>query len=201
MLFSSISVSIIVGILFLVRRYKTFLHQLVAGIPRTTKVETEAELEEFGDFGAPLPDFDIYTEEQRVYRPWSSGKFAMTMGISKLPFDDLFLLDKFYLPQQELRRQLLAEKREAVMQVLPGSEAACAETLDLIVSFLTTRYPHYFAFVAEKPGYLKNHITGLTFKVVEPYEIHPLEVGAQLVMEDLNILIQGAGEDPEQHYL
>ena len=122
-------------------------------------------------------------------------------GNTKLPEDDLFLLDKEYIEQQKFRRHLLKEKREGVMQCLPGSEDACAETLDLIVSFLTQRYPYLFVPVPEKPGYLHNRITDLTFKISKPYEIHPLEVAAQLVMEDLNILMQGAGDDPEQHYL
>jgi len=149
----------------------------------------------------PVLDFDIHTTEPRPYRPWSSGKFAMTMGIRKLPDEDSFLLDNQYIKQQEFRRHLLAKERNGVMQYLPGSELACAETLDFIVKILTKRYPQLFVQPADKPGYLHNRITDLTFKVEEPYEKHPLEVAAQLVMEDINLLIQGAGDDPEQFYL
>jgi hypothetical protein len=73
--------------------------------------------------------------------------------------------------------------------------------LDYVVNFLTKKYPRLFVPVPEKPGYLHNCITDLTFMISKPYEMHPLEVAAQFVMEDLNILMQGAGDDPEQHYL
>ena len=86
-------------------------------------------------------------------------------GNTKLPEDDLFLLDKEYVEQQKFRRYLLKEKREGVMQCLPGSEDACAETLDYVVNFLTKKYPRLFVPVPEKPGYLHNCITDLTFKI------------------------------------
>lgn len=181
-----------------IRKYYVFAYQWLYA---RSKTKTEDEKAEPVIEIAPLLDFDIDSEEQRPYRPWSSGKFAMTMGIRKLPEDDLFLIDKEYVPQQKFRRYLLAEKREDVMQIMPGSEEACEETLDLVVRFLTKRYPQFFVFVEEKPGYLHNRITDIVFKISKPYEINPLEVAAQLVMEDLNLLMQGAGDDPEQHYL
>ncbi len=87
------------------------------------------------------------------------------------------------------------------MQILPGTEAACAEMLDLIVSFLTRRYPQLFYRPLGKPDYLHNGLTNRIFKITAPYDVPPLEVAAQLVMEDLNLLVQGFGDDPEQHYL
>ncbi len=158
------------------------------------KIEAEADL-------PPVPDFDINTTKPRPYRPWKPGKFAMTMGIRKMPEDDWLLLDNQYMKEQEFRRYLLKEKRNGVMQYLPGSEDACMETLNMIVDFLTKRYPHYFVFSTERPGYLHNRITDLKYKVTEPLELPPLEVAAQLVMEDINLLFQGAGPDPDQHYL
>jgi hypothetical protein len=202
MLVSSIFFSTVLALLLLLRRYHEFVSRYLLGKSnkKTTGnpgVENENSVEEI----IPLLDFDVHTTEPRPYRPWSSGKFAMTMGIRKLPEDDLFLLDREYVEQQKLRRYLLKEKREGVVQYLPGSEDACEETLDYVVNFLTKKYPHLFVPVPEKPGYLHNCITDLTFKISKPYEMPPLEVAAQLVMEDLNILMQGAGDDPEQHYL
>lgn len=77
------------------------------------------------------------------------------------------------------------------MQLLAESELADEETLDLVVYFLKKKYPHLFVKVAEKPEYLRNCITDLEFKIEKPYEMHSLEVASQLVMEDLNILMQG----------
>ncbi len=87
------------------------------------------------------------------------------------------------------------------MQILPGSEAACIECLDTIVDYVTRRYPNLFYHPDGKQNYIHNALTKRTFKITSPYEIPPLEVAAQLVMEDLNLLIQGFGDDPQQHYL
>ena len=206
MLFSSVCFSaVLVLLILLVRQYKNPVSRHLSRHPdvkgRDNDISENEDRKDPIEEIPPVPDFDIHTTDPRPYRPWLSGKFAMTMGIRKLPEDDLFLLDKEYVEQQKFRRYLLKEKREGVMQCLPGSEDACAETLDLVVSFLTTKYPHLFVHVPEKPGYLRNCITDLVFKISKPYDMHPLEVAAQLVMEDLNILMQGAGDDPEQHYL
>jgi hypothetical protein len=149
----------------------------------------------------PLLNFDIASTIPYPYRPWSSGKFAMTMGIQKVEQENRLTLDNRYVHEQSLRRELLAKNREGVMQMLPGSEAACTEMLDLIVSLLTSRYPQLFFRPVGKPDYLHNSLTNRTFKVTAPYEISPLEIAAQLIMEDLNLLIQGFGDDSEQHNL
>ncbi|KAI1613610.1 hypothetical protein EDD36DRAFT_201567 [Exophiala viscosa] len=125
----------------------------------------------------------------------------MTMGIQKVEESDWLAIDNRYLPEQAFRRDLLATKRHNVLQVLPGSEAACAEVLEVVVNYVTQRYPTLFYSPAGKNDYVHNSLTGRTFKVTYPYELEPLEIAAQLVMEDLNVLIQGFGEDPEQHYL
>jgi len=149
----------------------------------------------------PLPYFDLAAAEPHPYRPWKSGKFVMTMGIQKVEESDWLALDNRYLPEQAFRRELLATKRHNVLQVLPGSEAACAEVLEVVVNYVTQRYPTLFYSPAGKEDYVYNSLTGLTFKVTYPYELEPLEIAAQLVMEDLNVLLQGFGEDSEQHYL
>ncbi|KAF2103965.1 hypothetical protein NA57DRAFT_70176 [Rhizodiscina lignyota] len=149
----------------------------------------------------PNADFDIRNTEPRPYRPWRSGKFVMTMGIRKMPREDWLLLDNRYFEEQKLRRHLLHENRRGVFQALPGSEMACREVLAEIVAFLTRRYPQWFYCPTQNPDYVHNALTGRTFKVAEPYENHPLEVAAQLAKEDINLLIQGAGPDPNQFYL
>jgi hypothetical protein len=87
------------------------------------------------------------------------------------------------------------------MQTLPGSESACAEVLEMVVSYLSQRYPHLFYRPPGRSDYLYNSLTKRTFKVTAPFETHHLEVAAQLAMEDINNLYQGFGENPERHYL
>lgn len=149
----------------------------------------------------PLPGFDVENTFPHPYRPWRSGKFVMTMGIQKVDESDWLGLDNRYLEEQQLRRNQLQNHRRAVLQILPGSEAGCIEVLETIVSCLTKRFPNLFFHPDGKLNYIRNELTKLTFRIKEPFQLAPLEIAAQLVMEDLNVLIQGFGDDPEQYYL
>jgi hypothetical protein len=149
----------------------------------------------------PLFDFDITRTKPAPYTPWSTGKFSMSMGIQKTTQEEWLALDDRYLGEQALRRELLEDHREGVMQALPGTEGACLETLEFAVSFLTRRYPRLFFHPDGKTDYIHNSLTKRTFRVCEPLDTPALEVAAQLLMEDLNVLIQGFGDDPDQHYL
>lgn len=149
----------------------------------------------------PTTGVDVKTIVPRVYRPWKAGKFYMTMGLQKMPEDDWLLLDQCYLEEQQLRRELLEKCPNEVMQVLPGSHDACVETLEMMVEFFTTQFPQYFSFTDRSRHYIHNRLTDKVFRVVEPFEEQPLAVAAQLCMEDMNIMIQGAGDDPDEHYL
>ncbi|KAF2802164.1 uncharacterized protein BDZ99DRAFT_343768, partial [Mytilinidion resinicola] len=134
--------------------------------------------------------------------------FHMTMGLKRMPEENWLLLDNRYLPEQTLRRVLLTNNRDGVYQQLPGPHihAACVETLECVVAFLTKRYPHLFFLVPEKENgegqYIHNALTHLSFKINEPFNEPPLIIAAQLAMEDINILLPGTGsQDPDQYYL
>ena len=147
----------------------------------------------------PLPSFDLATTQPYPYRPWKAGKYHMTMGLRKMPEEDWLVLDNLYEQEQELRGHLLACNRNGVMQILPGSEEACEETLECVVKFLTKRYPSHFRHPKGDTNYIYNVITNKTFRIAAPLEQCPLEVAAQLAMEDINLLIQGEGET--EYYL
>lgn len=125
----------------------------------------------------------------------------MTMGIRKMPEDDWLIIDNLYHQEQDLRRHLLKTDRDGVMQCLPGAEEACKEALQAIVDFLIRRYPSHFHLLKDRPGYIYNAITDRSFKISVPLQQHPLEIAAQLVMEDINLLMQGVGEHPNEYYL
>jgi len=146
-----------------------------------------------------LPNFNIRTTPPIPYRPWKAGKYHMTMGIRKMPEEDWLALDHLYEEEQKFRSDLIKNHRNGVWQALPGSYEAIEETLEYIVKFLTKRYPQYFQRPKRNPNYIHNKITNKTFKVVAPYDQHPLEVAAQLVMEDINLLMQGDGADREYY--
>jgi hypothetical protein len=149
----------------------------------------------------PLHGFDLVNTPPYPWRPWRVGKFQMTMGLRKMPEDDWLILDNLYKEEQAFRTHLLESNRNGVMQVLPVAEEACAETLEYIVEFLIRRFPSLFRRPYGKPEYIHNLVTNKTFRTTAPYDEHPLAVAAQLVMEDINLLMQGTGEDPKEYYL
>lgn len=174
-------------------------------IDRTTRKrlavrETAPSTASFDDTESQT-SFNISATPPHPYRPWRSGKFAMTMGIRKVDAKDWLGLDNKYHQEQQLRRELLEHHKSGVLQVLPGSEAACAEVLEMVIEHLTRWYPSLFYRPGGDRNYIRNGLTGRTYKVTAPYTIPPLEVAALLVMEDLNIMIKGFGPDAEEHYL
>ena len=103
----------------------------------------------------------------------------MTMGIRKTPGEDWLVLDNLYEREQKLRRDLIANQRNDVLQYLPGSEEACKG------------YPSQFQYPGDDQNYICNLITNKTFRVAAPLEQHPLEIAANLIMEDMNLITQG----------
>jgi hypothetical protein len=149
----------------------------------------------------PTINIDHNMVEPHIYRPWKAGKYNMTMGIRKMPADEWLTVDKLYTQEQKFKEQLLEKDIGAVMQCLPDAYEACIETLECVVGFLTRRYPGYFYLPKNQPGYVYNAITKRKFRIVEPFEQHPLVVAAQLAMEDINLLLRGSGEDSKDYNL
>lgn len=118
-----------------------------------------------------------------------------------MPREEWLLLDNQYSKEQALRTHLLENQRREVFQYRPGSELACKEMLEEVVSFFTRRYPQFFYHPNGETDKIHNALTKKTFRIHEPFDIHPLEVAAQLTMEDMNLLVQGGGADPDQFYL
>lgn len=112
LLFSSLCVVGSLAVLFLLsRKYDTTMSHYLFWLSSAQNGDREpSKKEESIDGIAQLLDFNVHDTEPRPHRPWSSGKFAMTMGIRsirRLPEDDRFLLDKQYVEEQALRRKLL----------------------------------------------------------------------------------------------
>ncbi|KAK3628661.1 hypothetical protein LTR56_018476 [Elasticomyces elasticus] len=172
----------------------------VVTLPVKPITSTEELISTF-DSVSPVIGFNVDAQPSHPYAPWSGGKFQMAMGIRRTQEDSWLMLDNRYREEQSLRERLLDNEKAGVLQYLDGSEDACRETLEHIVAFLTRRFPDLFFRSPKDLNYLCNGITGAVFRVVDPLEQHPLEIAARLVMEDMNLLIQGAGPDPDEHYL
>ncbi|KAF7975283.1 hypothetical protein HWV62_10038 [Athelia sp. TMB] len=92
---------------------------------------------------APLPDFDIDAARARPYRPF---RWVMGAALKKLEPDFWIELEGTYRARIEQRKALYAEHGRALMDALPGSEAASRELMITVVQFLCARYPSQFTF-------------------------------------------------------
>ena len=48
------------------------------------------------------------------------------------------------------RQEIFKQEGKEVLQMLPGSEIACKELMEMCLEFLAVRYPHYFSLDKEK---------------------------------------------------
>ena len=77
-------------------------------------------------------------------------KYRVMVDLHPLDQTNWLTIDKRYMDEHNVRKQLLddPEKKEQVLQCLPGSFDACVETLEEVVKFLCYRYPEIFSFSA-----------------------------------------------------
>ncbi|CZT04977.1 uncharacterized protein RAG0_11219 [Rhynchosporium agropyri] len=114
----------------------------------------------------------------------------VTMGLKRLDESNWLTLDSNYLPEHAIRQGLLSTCRANVIECLPGSEAACHEVLNIVASFLSTRFPQHFAIISSPSGpKIINHLTDEVYPIGQSCP-NPLEVAAKLSMEDFNILLK-----------
>ncbi len=124
-----------------------------------------------------------------VHLPFSPGPYRMAMDLVTVPEAEWFEFDQSYLAEMAERRRLLDTARERVFAACPGSDAARAETLDLIGHALARHHPAWFSRSGSR---LENHLAGETWDLGHP-GVDPLEVAGRLVQEDLCII--QVGED------
>ncbi len=124
-----------------------------------------------------------------LHDPIEPGPYRMAMGLTTVPEADWFELDDRYGADMAEKRHLLAERRADVLAAIPGTEAACAETLALVSAALTAHRSDWFS---RSGPILTNHLTGEAWDT----QAHPpLELAGRLVQEDL-CLIQNRPEGP-----
>jgi Haem-dependent oxidative N-demethylase, alpha subunit-like len=63
----------------------------------------------------------------------------LKMGTHALDLDHWFIVDEHYRSELALRARLIDERRDVVFGASPGSDDACAEVLELVSSWLTSR--------------------------------------------------------------
>ena len=112
----------------------------------------------------------------------------MAMGLKRLDESNWLTIDSSYHSEHTFRARLLQHSRPNVLQCLPGTEVACYEVLDLVTSFLSTRFPEYFT-INHSTSVIHNHLTKDSHLIGHKCP-NPMEVAARLTMEDFNILVK-----------
>lgn len=102
-------------------------------------------------------------------------------------------LENTYIDRIHQRKELFAKHGKAVLDSLPGSEAACKELMEMCLQFLVARYPQCFSLVnsgssvAPAPDVFINKILDKEFRI---REMEPLVVLLENVPEDFAITLQ-----------
>jgi dimethylamine monooxygenase subunit A len=95
----------------------------------------------------------------------------LRMGTHALDLNQWFVFDEHQEREQALRQRLMSEQRQHVFDLLPTSEAAAEETLELVTAWLRER----------------GRSTATT-------DSNPLVAAGQLVQDDLCLMIQRDGD-------
>jgi hypothetical protein len=113
----------------------------------------------------------------------------------KLEPDYWLELEQNYFRRMEERMKIWKEQGEKVMFHTPGSELASRELMEMVLQFLTIRYPHYFQLEADKTVF-RNRLLGTTTVI---NSMHPLEVLYRHVPEDFAVMCRS--EEDGLYYL
>lgn len=125
-------------------------------------------------------------------------RYRVMMDVRKLDVENWLTVDKNYMEEHQIRRQLLSQQKRKVLQCLPESYEACVEALEDVVEFLCYRFPN--AFSQNRSGdevTVHNKMTGEVFVFGGENNSHidPLEVAVRLTMEDLSILMKNPDDE------
>ena len=121
----------------------------------------------------------------RDYVAYEPGTPPLGMNLHPLDLDEWIEVDERLPHDLAEKRRLLAQRHAEVFAVQPAAEAAACETLTLLAEYLPARYAQAYA---RQGDLLHNLVTDETWDVAAP-DLHPLELAARLVQEDLCVMV------------
>jgi hypothetical protein len=112
-----------------------------------------------------------------------------------LDVNEWIQIDPNYRHEIQLKQDLLSSSRRNDLFIYKDDAYAGAmETLEMLIEYLPYHYPNMFQRNHSKTK-IMNLITGETFDLTEVDHMHPLEIAAHLIQEDLVILQRNPNEE------
>lgn len=109
-------------------------------------------------------------------------------GIQSLDPKEWIQIDPNYRKQLALKQKLLeTSRRDDLFITKHETYSASMEVLKMLIDYLPNQYPNMFQTNHSKTK-IHNLITKQTFNLTESNHLHPLEISALLVQEDLVIM-------------
>ncbi|CAF2368573.1 unnamed protein product [Rotaria sp. Silwood2] len=123
-----------------------------------------------------------------IYRPFKDGPFQMTMRLQLLDIHEWIQIDSNYRQYIHLKQELLnSTRRNDLFIYKDETYDASIEVLKMLIEYLPYHYPNMFQRNHSKTKII-NLITQQTFDLTDSDHIHPLEIAALLIQEDLVIM-------------
>lgn len=142
----------------------------------------------------PVPSFDITKAVFRPFRPFR-WTYHQTMALMKMEPNYWLELEQNYFRRMKQRQELYAQHGEKVMFYTPGSELATRELMEMVLQWLTIRYPHYFQ-LEDNNRLFRNRLLDT---VTDLTAMHPLEALYKNAPEDYAIMCRN--EEDGMYYL
>ena len=118
------------------------------------------------------------------YAPFKAGPFRHSMGLMPLDLKDWIEPDTQCAVELKEKERLLTERHDEVFAALPEAALGSAETLDLLVEHLPSRFS---ALYKRSGDLLDNLATGQRWEM-HTTPLHPLDLAGRLIQEDLCLM-------------
>lgn len=114
------------------------------------------------------------------------------MSLRKLDPNNWLTYDNAYVKEHlDKLSYMNGPLHDDVLQELPGSEESTEELLQVIVEYVTRRYPDMFRIEGDD---LLIVPMNERYRIRAPYDRSPMELAGLIAMEDLYVLHKGEGD-------
>lgn len=166
---------------------------------KETEEKTKKDVTKFrAPLPPPYPNWSVKTTKPLPYRPFKYGpNYFVTMGISRISFDDWIELDNEW-PRyhHEKLNRLSSDRASSLCKTAPEALDAARETMELLSEYLVARYPSLFRMeTINNVQHIRITTTNEVYPIVSE---DPLKYASLLLEEDLALMIEG---DDQKYYL